>query len=397
MWLSNMRLVLPEQILEKGSLRIADGKIAEIIEGEVQEGINTNGLTAVPGIVDLHGDMLERDIEPRPRARFPADLALFELDKRMAGAGITTAYAAVAFAWNSSDLRRKEVAEEIIRTSNTLRDTLLVDTYIHARFEMKNDETIPLITRLLEEDLIQLISLMDHTPGQGQYGDKKRFVSFINEWLGFSEDPIGEQLEQRMDEKIAEVQAAARDWSLVQEVVNVALQHNVIIASHDDDKPTKVYEQADLGVTISEFPVTMEAAIAAKDRGMHVIMGAPNAYRGESNTGNLSALEAIKAGLVDILATDYFPSAPLHAMFRIANDGIMPLYEASKLVSFTPADAMGLHDRGKLEVGMSADMVLVEETVQPRVRATLRHGTPIYWDSYMAHLSQEQAVPYIEE
>ncbi|MCS7072802.1 MAG: hypothetical protein NZM00_14955, partial [Anaerolinea sp.] len=121
MWLTNLRLILPDRIVERGALRLHDGRIAAIVEGgALPDGFDLAGLTAVPGLIDLHGDMLERDIEPRPRAFFPVDLALYELDKRMAAAGITTAYTAVAFAWMKGDLRRQDVATRIIETVNAL-------------------------------------------------------------------------------------------------------------------------------------------------------------------------------------------------------------------------------------------------------------------------------------
>jgi alpha-D-ribose 1-methylphosphonate 5-triphosphate diphosphatase len=399
MWLTDLRVICPDRVIDRGAIFVHEGKIAEIVAGDPPvDGINTGGLTAIPGIIDLHGDMLERDIEPRPRARFPIDMALYELDKRLAGSGITTAYAAVSFAWNQSDIRRQETAEEIIRTVHQLRDTLMVDFMIHGRFEMTNEATVPIVQNLLQEGVLDLVSIMDHTPGQGQYRDMSRFLTFVNEWLGISNEEIGSQLAVHMQEKLHEVQEAIREWGIVREVVRLAVEHGVIVASHDDDSVSKVADQAAMGVTVSEFPVNLEAAQAACQHGMHVIMGAPNAYRGESNTGNLSAVEAIKAGYVDILATDYFPAAPLQAIFHLDRQGVLPLADGVKLVSENPADAVRLRDRGRLDVGLNADLVLVDTSgTQPRVRATLRRGVPIYWDSYMARLTQDQALPYLQD
>lgn len=59
-----------------------------------------------------------------------------------------------------------------------------------------------------------------------------------------------------------------------------------------------------MGAQISEFPVTFESAKRAKELGMMVSMGAPNVVRGKSSTGNLSAIEAIQEGLVDVLCSD---------------------------------------------------------------------------------------------
>jgi alpha-D-ribose 1-methylphosphonate 5-triphosphate diphosphatase len=383
MWINNARLVLPDGVLEHGSLRIADGVIAEIIEGGAPEGgISIPRLTVIPGIIDLHGDMLERDIEPRPGAQFPVELALFELDKRLAAAGITTAFAAVSFAWQQHNLRSQEKALEIIDIIHRRRGECLVDIRVHARFEMTNPDTAPLLEPLLEAGKVQLVSIMDHTPGQGQYTNIEKYVDFMTRWLGFDPEKIGVDIISRIESALVQTAAKPRSWDVVRGVIEIALRHNIPVASHDDDTAEKVSAEHQLGVTISEFPVTREAAEAARRHGMHVIMGAPNAYRGASTSDNLSARDAIKLGLVDILATDYFPAAMLHAAFLLAQQGIMPLHEAVKLISQNPADAMGLEDRGRLEVGRSADLVLVEtDGTHPRVRGTLRHGMPIYRDS----------------
>ncbi len=245
---------------------------------------------------------------------------------------------------------------------------------------MANPDTVPILEALLAHRQVYLVSIMDHTPGQGQYGDTKRYAQFLIEWLNFTEEQLA-PIYARMDQKVAELKATPRDWSVVRGIVSAARAHDIIVASHDDDTPEKVHDQAEMGVTISEFPINLEAAFAARERGMHVIMGAPNAYRGESNTGNLSALEAIRVGAVDILATDYFPAAPLQAAFRLSQKGVLPLHESIKLVTANPADAVGLTDRGRIAVGCRADLALLEEGAYPRVRATLRSGALIYSDS----------------
>lgn len=393
MWLSDVRIVLPDGILEHGSIRIEDELIVEVIEGSAPDGNSSlSGLIVIPGIIDLHGDMLERDIEPRPGARFPTELGLFELDKRLAASGITTAYAAVSFAWRQNDIRSQEKATEIINTINERREALLVDFKVHARFEVTNPLTAPILTELLEARKIDLVSIMDHTPGQGQYGDVDRYINFMQTWLGVDLDVFEPGMQERLmgaiREKMLAQAAKPRDWDIVRDVLRIATAYHIPVASHDDDTLQKVDEQAAMGVTMSEFPVTVEAAQAAHRHGMAIIMGAPNAYRRQSTGNNLSALEAIRLGLVDILATDYYPAAPLHAAFQIAEDGILPLHESVKLVSQNAADAMGLQDRGRIAVGCRADVVVVEPGTHHRVRGTIRQGVPIFWDAHMAKLSR---------
>lgn len=396
MWLTDLRIVLPDGIMERGALRVVDGKIAEIIAGDSPtKGLPLNGLTAIPGIVDLHGDMLERDIQPRPGAMFPVELALYELDKRLAGSAVTTAYAAVGFAWTQNDLRTQEKAIEMIETIAALRHELNVDMRVHARFEVTNLETAPVLQRLVEANVIDLVSVMDHTPGQGQYKNIPKYVDFMTRWLGFDPEQIGADLMNRVSQVMEATTQAPRDWSIVAAVTRIARARGIVIASHDDDTLEKVDMMADLGVTISEFPVTLEAAQEAKRRGMHIIMGAPNAYRGASTGGNLSAMEAIRAGVVDILASDYFPVALLGAAFKLAEDGVMPLHESMKLVSQYPAQAANLHDRGQIALGKNADIALIESdgNTHPRVRATLRDGHFIYQDHQINRLMNQALSP----
>src|SRR5215510_7082267 len=149
MWLTDLKIVLPDRVIERGAVNLEDGQIAEIREGDMRgRGLSAIGLTLIPGIIDLHGDMLERDIEPRPNAFFPVEIALYELDKRLAGAGITTAFAAVGFAWHQKDLRTQKKATEIVRAINQKRDQLMVDLRVHARFEIVNPETAGILEGL---------------------------------------------------------------------------------------------------------------------------------------------------------------------------------------------------------------------------------------------------------
>lgn len=390
MWFSDMRLVLPDGIMEHGSLEIEDGRIAEIREGPAPRRadrlrIETPGMVVLPGLVDIHGDMLEREINPRPKAQIPIDLALHELDKRLVATGITTAYAAVSFAWHKEDsLRSEERAREIMLTVNRLRPILLADHFVHARFEITNPEAGKVLEDLLLDRQVHLISIMDHTPGQGQYRDIEAYVKFAVEWS----KRTGEYMdEETVRARIEHAQTRPKGWDAVRDIARLAKEHGVVLASHDDDTAEKVALMHELGVALSEFPVSWDAARLARAKGIHVAMGAPNALQGRSLSGNLSAAEAVEAGLVDTLATDYYPASMLHAAFAFVERGVMPLHESIRLVSQNPADALGLTDRGRIVEGARADLVFVETNGRPRVRGTLRSGMPVYWDNHMSQLS----------
>ena len=387
MWLSDLQIVLPDRTLERGALRIEGTCIAEIVEGAAAAPahdtvLHGRGLTAIPGIIDMHGDMLEGEVEPRPGADFPIDLGVLELDKRLAGSGITTAYAGISF-WETVRREKKRSAERacaMVAAIHALRESLLIDMFVHARYEVTTPSVVPALTDLLDQGQIHLLSLMDHTPGQGQYRNIEQYVDFIAQWRNASPAVVAAETHARLKQ----AQEEPSVWGLATELVTRALQQNLPIASHDDDTLAKVGLMADVGVSISEFPVTLEAAVEARRRGIAVAMGAPNVLRGLSHAGNLSALEAIQAGAVDILASDYAPAALLQAVFLLADTGVLPLYKAAKLTAENPAAALGLRDRGRIEVGLQADIALIEQTTLPRVRGTIRRGVPIYWDGTLA-------------
>ena len=387
MLIKNLRIVLPDALIERGALRIEGQQIVEIAEGDFPTNgarvVDGSGLTAIPGIIDMHGDMLEREIEPRPGASFPAELAIFELDKRLVAAGVTTAYAALSFIAvdDEASVRKLSRVLDTLATIERLRPALLSELFVHARFEVATPSVAGALVDALEAGHIQLLSLMDHTPGQGQYRNIEQYVGFMIKWRRVDRAMV----EAEISERIAKADPQA-NWLLARDIATLAAQRGIALASHDDDTLEKVDLVASLGATICEFPVTLEAAEEARRRGMHVVMGAPNALRGTSHSGNLSARDAIAAGAVDLLAADYHPASLVHAAFRIAADGLLSLPAAVALVSANPAAALGLADRGRLELGMRADLALVEAPLgaTPRVRATLRNGTPVYWDAAMA-------------
>jgi alpha-D-ribose 1-methylphosphonate 5-triphosphate diphosphatase len=391
MWLSDLQIVLPNGVLERGSICIADGRIAEIVEGPVARAeVQARGLTAIPGIIDMHGDMLEREIEPRPGARFPVELGLFELDKRLIANGVTTAYAAISFhpTQQRNALRTIERAQSMARAIAALRSSLLVDLHVHARFEITHPDVADALADLLVTGQVHLVSLTDHTPGQGQYRDIEQYIERIAAWRDVSRDEIAQQTQARLQR----AQHNPPSWDVVRAVTRTAAAHGLPIASHDDDTAAKVDLVASLGATIAEFPVSLEAAQAARERGLHVVMGAPNVLRGGSHSGNLSAREAIEAGVVDLLAADYYPAALLQAAFLLADQDVLPLHEAVNLVTHNVARALQLGDRGSLAVGQVADIALIEPCAPPRVRGTLRRGVPIYWDTEMAQRSWQPRV-----
>ncbi|HEY0125044.1 MAG TPA: alpha-D-ribose 1-methylphosphonate 5-triphosphate diphosphatase [Rhizobium sp.] len=378
MWLSNFTLVLPNEVVDQGSIRIEDGVIAEIRPERVANAtFDGGGRLLMPGFVDLHGDMIEREIAPRPNATMPIDFGIHELDKKLAAAGVTTAYAAVSFATESvyGHVRSLETTSAVIKGISSLRDHLLIDHRVHARYEITNVGAAPTLERLLEDGVVDMVSLTDHTPGQGQYNNIEAYVLSMSERRSMSREAAEEMVARRIAmRQDPDIERKLRD------IVGLSLKHKLSLASHDDDSAEKVAEMFDLGVTISEFPVTLPAAEEARRRGLWTLMGAPNALRGQSMSGNLSALDAARAGLLGIIAADYHPAAFVPAIFKIADVASGGLPAAVAMATANAARSAGLTDRGEIAVGQKADLVAVEHGAVHRIRATFRNGRIVYSD-----------------
>ncbi len=327
----------------------------------------------VPGFVDLHSDAIEKEIEPRPGASFPVPHALVDLDKKLAMSGITTMFHAVAF--NDESLvgqRGTAVAAQTIREIvQCNRQTLQVDNLVHARYEITSFDSVPVIKKLLHEGSIRLLSLMDHSPGQGQ------FMS-LESWKKYHV-PVYNMAEHEVDGFVKD-KIAKRNTSLqyLEELTSYARKLGIALASHDDDSPGKVDLMHELGIRISEFPLNAETAAYAQQRKMPTGMGAPNVVRGKSQNGNISARSLIEQGLCDFLCSDYHPCSMLQAVYTMSREMGMEPAQAFSYVSTTPARIGGLFDRGKIEPEYLADILVIEDNTLPKIVMTLKNGNSIY-------------------
>jgi alpha-D-ribose 1-methylphosphonate 5-triphosphate diphosphatase len=360
--ISNVRIVTPIAVIEGGTVTVKDGRIAALIKGRARQTadadeVDGQGRLLVPGFIDLHNDGIEQEIEPRPRAVFPLSVALQSLETQLVGHGITTIFHSFSFMDGREGTLHPEGLEPAIRELNRLRRTGVIRHLVHARYEIVEMHHFDRLRRLIDDRQVSLVSLMDHTPGQGQYRNVQHLVNY---YVRKYNSPRGE-----IDALIAEREKKAGNPAVDETLGRLAAHAcaaGLPLASHDDDSAEKVARMKAHGVTISEFPVDMSAAMAAAQSGMHVAAGAPNVLRGQSTTGNLSALDAIRRSAVDILCSDYYTPSLLHAVFLLFNEKIMPLPDAVRMVSRNPARAAGMSGYlGSLEVGKIADMLLVNE------------------------------------
>ena len=364
------RIVTPTGV-KRGSLVVDGTRIDAVAPSDPPSDpahrIDGDGAFLLPGLVDLHGDDIEQHVFPRSEARVPVETALDTCDRATLGAGITTKFHAVAFEETPSENRSLHLAREL---HDALADTegLAARHRFHARCEVSDADCVAAVRDAIESGGVSLVSLMNHAPGTGQFDGVESFERRYADGSGDGEWDAESFAERRdCDEAVLD--------GRVSQIADCARDAGVPVASHDDERPATVERMRRCGVSISEFPVTETTAEAASDEGMATVMGAPNLVRGGSLWGNLDVETAIEADAVDVLCSDYHPQSLLRAPFVDTGE---PLHRRVARVTSAPADAVGLDDRGRIEPGAVADLVLVDPDPRPVVTHAFVGGNPVY-------------------
>ncbi|WP_170334227.1 alpha-D-ribose 1-methylphosphonate 5-triphosphate diphosphatase [Ruegeria arenilitoris] len=352
--LANATLVLPEETVI-GSVRIVGENITEIDTGNsVPAGaIDCEGDYISPGLVELHTDNLERHIQPRPKVDWPHAAAIIAHDAELASTGITTVFDAMRVGSIPSGQARylkyaRGLSEELWQLRE--QDALKISHFLHLRAEVCSETLVDELDEFGPEDRVGLVSLMDHTPGQRQFRDLSKLKAYVQGKHSMDDDMFKQHIDQ-----LQGLRDRNGDRHEV-ETVKAARRFGAVLASHDDTTEDQVRVSAGHGIRLAEFPTTVEAARACHDHGIKVMMGAPNVIRGGSHSGNVAARELAELGHLDIMSSDYVPSALLLSAAML---GEMwgDLARGMKTVTLTPAQAAGLTDRGELRAGTRADLI----------------------------------------
>ena len=377
-YLTHCRLITNNAVVDDAAVLIEDGYIVAINPEFTNnvESISLNGQYLLPGLVDLHCDAIEKEIEPRPNAFFPMDFAIAQIDRNNAAVGITTPFHAISFAYEEFGLRNNEKAAQIVRSLHNYQPQALVNNRVHCRYEITDPTGLPILLNLLQSDDIHLISFMDHTPGQGQFKNVQAYQDYLARAYNKSATEVEAIALKKIDQ-------GADALERVKTLISKALSLGVQVASHDDDSPERIASMQVLGIHLSEFPINLETAQAAKKAGLQTIFGAPNLLRGQSQSGSMKAIDAIKHQVGDILCADYSPASLLAAAFRIPELLGWSLPDAIALVTHNPAQAVNLSDRGEIATGKRADLIVVQcPHGFPQVTTTWVGGRIVYQCHY---------------
>jgi alpha-D-ribose 1-methylphosphonate 5-triphosphate diphosphatase len=356
--IANARIVLADRVIEAGWLAVSRGCIAEIGEGCAPErGHDAAGELVMPGLVELHTDHLEAHYAPRPKVYWNPVGAVVSYDGQLATSGITTVL-------DSLRVWREEGAEDVDGAAATLADAIAVareaellraSHFLHLRCEVPMPSVVADTQELIGRADVRLLSLMDHTPGQRQFRDERKLRDY---YRGKSGGMTDAELDVLFAKRLAYQSANAE--ANFRALVDLARQHAVPLASHDDTTLEHVRQAVLDEVAIAEFPTTVEAAAALHESGVRVLMGAPNLVRGASHAGNVATAELAAAGLLDVMSSDYMPASLLTAALLLPH--VVPgidLAAAIRTVTKTPAAAVGLDDRGEFAPGKRADLIQV--------------------------------------
>lgn len=373
--LANARLVLPDQVTT-GAVTIEQGVITDISDGgTVPSGaVDCAGDLVTPGLVELHTDNVERHIEPRPEVDWPHLPALIAHDAELASTGITTVFDAMRVGSIHGGKGRyfnyaRSLADELLAAR--AQGLFKISHFLHLRAETCSDTLLEELATFGPEDRVGIVSLMDHTPGQRQFRDRAALKTYVAKKRGMNDTEFDAHVENLL--RLQKRFGAKHEAGAVKEAGRLG----AVLASHDDTTAEQVATSAGHGVGFAEFPTTIEAADACRVHGIAVMMGAPNLIRGGSHSGNVAAEELAQAGLLDILSSDYVPSALLLSAFRLSETWD-DLPRAIATVTSNPAKAAHLYDRGALQVGLRGDVLRVRKFGQtPLLRGVWSQGRKV--------------------
>lgn len=370
MRIANAQIVLDDEV-RRGSITISDGLINDVGDDGTAD-VDCEGDFILPGLVDLHTDNLEHYMLPRPGVRWPSPLAaVLAHDWQLLGSGITTVLDAVGLGDLDSGSTRAAMLETAIAALTRARaDGLFrLEHYFHFRCELSDEGLLPIVHAHIDNPGLKLVSVMDHTPGQRQWSDLALFREFRRKksahvWTDREFEVYLGELQGRQKTLVPPNRAT---------LGSLCRERDIPLASHDDTTVRDVEESYSDGITISEFPTTVEAAQRARERGMTIVMGSPNIILGGSHSGNVSAMELANVELLDVLTSDYVPGSLLHSVFRLAAKGF-DLPKAIAMVTKNPAELLGFVDRGRIALGLRADLI----------RVRLVEGVPVIRNIWVA-------------
>ncbi|MGV3549374.1 alpha-D-ribose 1-methylphosphonate 5-triphosphate diphosphatase [Rhizobium sp.] len=369
--LSNGRIVTPEREF-RGAISLSNGAIAAVDETATIDGTDLEGDYLLPGLIDIHTDHFEKHAIPRPGVVWNLTSASATHDSAMIAAGTTTVFDSL-LAGGAGNATRRDLLTHAVKALDDAREGQLLraDHILHIRCDIVEKQSIVLLEKLLDNPHLRFVTIIDDLP---QREDPARAASVHEKRRGLPKGSLTVPFPPTEDEDFDGAPARR------ERIISLCKARNIPFANHDDTKAAHVEEAAALGARISEFPLTTEAALAARRHGQKIICGAPNLVRGKSHNGSISVAELARADMLDVLCSDYIPSSILQAVFLLASPEFgWSLSRAVALATSAPAEMFGLGDRGAIRAGLRADLIRVRIIDGlPTVHTVWRNGEIVF-------------------
>lgn len=319
-------IILREGELRQRSVAIARGRITK---GPLPA-VDMAGYLILPGIIDLFH-------QPQP------DCPLDEIGQRTAAAGITTAWLAPSWSWEGSRIAPQQARGVLQQLSQPrkgpgpdLRPALSVETF-------RTDTTSDLIDLMseLRPELVYLTSELDDLLELRRlrplgFGQRATQIGLPAKALSLAVD-LAEAQRGKLPRHLCRLAEALDDLGIP-------------FGSIGDGGGDRREAYSMIGARLAACPRAYSAAAAAAAMGDPVLLSARHGAQSR---------EFLTARLGNALVSEGVPEAMAPLALSLAGPDLAHLPRIWQLLAENPAEIMRQGDRGRLDLGRRADLVIL--------------------------------------
>lgn len=374
MTITNARIVLKDEVLECGSLRIKNGRIAEVSASPLTEPgvVDAQGAVIMPGFIDIHiHGCVGVDFMDAESGDYEA------ISRKLYSEGVTT-YLATTLTSDTASLEKVAVTvKEAMKTNPSLGGIHLEGPFISVKYKGAQNESY-----IRDPDIGELERL------QNASGGNIRYISLAPEKEG-SLAFIAAARELGVVCSAGHTNATFADMERAISVglTNTTHTHNAMSGHHHRDPgvvTAAMYfdclncEVICDGIHVCPDTVKTFYKIIGEDRFV-MITDSLKAKHTELQTFRLFGLDCVRKD-----GAAYLTSGPLAGSLLTMDKGIRNmrswtgagLTALAKISSGNAARALGFSDRGEIAPGKLADLVFLDDNLN--VKAVYKMGRKVF-------------------
>ena len=213
-------VVCADRVLPDCDVVVIDGRIAAIepvgasdfdAQPDATMGVlpvvDARGAYVAPGLIDIHSDYVENVASPRPSVVMDLSTSLYKADRELVSHGVTTIFHSLsvygAHVFDHKPIRDFGNVSALIDRVAALRAgeerDHLIRHRLHMRVELDSVDLYDDIESFLRSGKVDLVSFMDHTPGQGQYRDLLVFGDTLKGYRDVSDEDVRDIVRQQQE------------------------------------------------------------------------------------------------------------------------------------------------------------------------------------------------------